>query len=48
MRLEILEGRLRELSFLNKGVKIILNDLREKKKDGATYSKTLFSEGGIV
>jgi DNA gyrase subunit B len=45
---EILEGRLRELSFLNKKVKIILNDLREKEDDGKTYTKTFYSEGGIV
>jgi DNA gyrase subunit B len=45
---EILESRLRELSFLNKGVRIILNDLREKDDNGNTYSKTFFSEGGIV
>ncbi|MDP4283811.1 MAG: DNA topoisomerase (ATP-hydrolyzing) subunit B [Bacteroidota bacterium] len=45
---EILEGRLRELSFLNKKIKIILNDLREKDEEGKTYSKTFFSEGGIV
>jgi DNA gyrase subunit B len=45
---DILEGRLRELSFLNRGVRIILNDLREKEDDGSTYTKTFFSEGGIV
>ncbi len=45
---EILEGRLRELSFLNKKVKIILNDLREKDDSGKTYSKTFYSEGGII
>lgn len=45
---EILEGRLRELSFLNKKIKIILNDLREKDEAGKTYSKTFYSEGGIV
>jgi DNA gyrase subunit B len=45
---DILEGRLRELSFLNRGVKIVLNDLREKEEDGSTYTKTFFSEGGIV
>ncbi|HEY4206004.1 MAG TPA: ATP-binding protein, partial [Puia sp.] len=45
---EILEGRLRELSFLNRGVRITLNDLREKEGDDATYSKTFYSEGGIV
>jgi len=46
---DILEGRLRELGFLNKGLKIILNDLREKDEEtGQTYSKTFYSEGGIV
>jgi DNA gyrase subunit B len=45
---DILEARLRELSFLNKGVKIILNDLREKEEENGTYSKTFYSEGGIV
>ena len=46
---DILEGRLRELSFLNKGLSITLNDLREKDEEaGLTYSKTFFSEGGIV
>jgi len=45
---DILEGRLRELSFLNRGVTIILNDLREKEEDGSTYTKTFYSVGGIV
>ena len=45
---EILEGRLRELAFLNKKIRIVLNDLREKDDDGKTYSKTFYSEGGIV
>ncbi len=45
---EILEARLRELSFLNKGIRIILNDLRETDDNGVTYSSTFFSEGGIV
>ncbi len=45
---EILEGRLRELAYLNRGVSITLNDLREKEDDGSTYSKTFYSEGGIV
>ncbi|MCO5285383.1 MAG: DNA topoisomerase (ATP-hydrolyzing) subunit B [Chitinophagaceae bacterium] len=44
----ILEGRLRELAFLNKKITITLNDLREKDDDGKTYSKTFYSEGGIV
>lgn len=45
---DILEGRLRELSFLNRGITITLNDFREKDDDGNTYSKVFFSEGGIV
>ena len=46
---DILEARLRELSFLNKGVRIILNDFREKEdENGTTYTKTFYSEGGIV
>jgi DNA gyrase subunit B len=45
---EILEGRLRELSYLNKGVKIKLNDKREKNDDDTIWSKTFYSEGGIV
>ena len=45
---EILEGRLRELAFLNKKIRIVLNDLREKDDEGKIYSKTFYSEGGIV
>lgn len=45
---EILEGRLRELAFLNRGVRIILNDVREKNEDGTDYSVTFYSEGGIT
>jgi DNA gyrase subunit B len=45
---EILEGRLRELAFLNKKIKIILNDLRDRNDEGKAYSKTFYSEGGIV
>lgn len=45
---EILEGRLRELSYLNKRISIILNDLRDKDEAGNTYTKTFYSEGGIV
>jgi DNA gyrase subunit B len=46
---DILESRLRELAYLNRGISITLNDLREKDEEsGLTYSKTFFSEGGIV
>ncbi len=45
---EILEGRLRELAFLNRKITIILNDLRESDDHGKHYTKTFYSEGGIV
>ncbi|HXB90858.1 MAG TPA: DNA topoisomerase (ATP-hydrolyzing) subunit B [Puia sp.] len=45
---DILEGRLRELSYLNRGVRITLKDMREKEEDGTPYYKTFYSEGGIV
>ncbi|HYH14865.1 MAG TPA: ATP-binding protein, partial [Flavisolibacter sp.] len=46
---DILEGRLRELAFLNRGIRIILNDLREKDEEsGMTYSQVFYSEGGIT
>ena len=45
---DILEGRLRELAYLNRGISITLKDLREKEEDGSPYSKNFYSEGGIV
>lgn len=47
-KIDILEGRLRELAYLNRGIRITLTDLREKDGDGNPYSKTFYSEGGIV
>ncbi len=45
---DILESRLRELAFLNKGVKIVINDHRELDEEGKIYTKTFYSQGGIV
>lgn len=45
---EILAGRLRELSFLNKGINIILIDEREQDENGKNIEQQFFSEGGIV
>ena len=45
---EILEGRLRELSYLNKRIRITLNDLREIDDNGNTYQQVFYSEGGII
>lgn len=47
-RKEILEGRLRELAYLNKRINITLTDLREKDEEGNAYTKNFYSEGGIV
>jgi len=46
---DILESRLRELGYLNRGISITINDMREKDDEsGLNYTKTFFSEGGIV
>ncbi len=45
---DILAGRLRELSYLNKGIKITLLDDREMTEDGQKQSEVFYSEGGIV
>jgi DNA gyrase subunit B len=45
---EILAGRLRELSYLNKGIRITLTDDREKTEDGQSQNETFYSEGGII
>ena len=47
-RKEILEGRLRELSYLNKRISITLTDLRELDESGAAYVSHFYSEGGII
>jgi len=47
-KIDILEGRLRELAYLNRGIRITLTDLREKDENNSPYSKTFYSEGGIV
>jgi DNA gyrase subunit B len=45
---DILESRLRELAFLNKGVKILINDHRELDEEGKIYTKIFYSQGGIT
>ena len=45
---DILEGRLRELAYLNRKINIVLTDLREQDEEGNNYSKNFYSEGGIV
>ncbi|WP_336515277.1 DNA topoisomerase (ATP-hydrolyzing) subunit B [Pollutibacter soli] len=45
---DILEGRLRELAYLNKKIRITLTDEREKDDNGQIYTKEFYSEGGIT
>ncbi len=45
---DILANRLRELSFLNKQITIVFQDLREKDDEGNFFEKIFHSEGGIV
>ncbi|MCB0515932.1 MAG: DNA topoisomerase (ATP-hydrolyzing) subunit B [Chitinophagales bacterium] len=45
---DTLSARLRELSFLNRGIRLTLTDLRETDDEGNHPSKVFFSEGGLV
>jgi DNA gyrase subunit B len=44
---ETVASRLRELSFLNKGIRINLTDLREEVTPGEFLSDSFYSEGGL-
>ncbi|WP_212001475.1 DNA topoisomerase (ATP-hydrolyzing) subunit B [Chitinophaga sp. HK235] len=44
---EILAGRLRELAYLNRKIRITLSDEREKDEQGNIFTETFYSEGGI-
>ncbi len=44
---ETIASRLRELSFLNSGLRITLTDFREKDADGEYLSEEFYSEGGL-
>lgn len=44
---ETVAGRLRELAFLNAGIKIELRDLRELDENGAPKTELFYSEGGL-
>ena len=42
-----LANRIRELSYLNKGIKLTLIDDRQKDENGNSFSEEFFSEGGL-
>ncbi|MEN9919326.1 MAG: topoisomerase (ATP-hydrolyzing) subunit [Bacteroidota bacterium] len=44
---DTLASRLRELAFLNAGIRLSLTDLRHKKEDGTFKSDNFFSETGL-
>ncbi len=44
---EILVARMRELAYLNKGVKLTITDKRVTKEDGEYLSDTFYSEDGL-
>jgi DNA gyrase subunit B len=44
---DILASRMRELAFLNRGIKISLQDERETLEDGSYKGETFFSENGL-
>ena len=46
-RYETLENRLRELAFLNKGIRLTLTDMREIDAEGNSKSETFYSENGL-
>jgi DNA gyrase subunit B len=44
---ETIATRMRELAFLNPGIKLVLNDLRDIDDKGNPRTNTFFSEGGL-
>ncbi|MBQ9137428.1 MAG: DNA topoisomerase (ATP-hydrolyzing) subunit B [Alistipes sp.] len=46
-RYETLENRLRELAFLNKGIRLTLTDMRDVNEEGNPRSETFYSENGL-
>ena len=44
---DTLAARLRELSFLNKGIRLTLTDKREADAEGAHVTEVFYSEGGL-
>jgi DNA gyrase subunit B len=44
---QTIANRMRELAYLNKGIRITLTDLRELDEDGNTTKEEFYSEGGL-
>ncbi|MES2138236.1 MAG: DNA topoisomerase (ATP-hydrolyzing) subunit B [Bacteroidota bacterium] len=44
---DIIAARLRELAYLNKGIRITISDVREKDDAGNDRSEVFYSEGGL-
>lgn len=44
---DILAGRLRELAYLNKGIRLTLKDERDEQADGSLRHDDFYSEGGL-
>lgn len=44
---DILAGRLRELAYLNKGIRLTLKDERDEQDDGSLRHDDFYSEGGL-
>lgn len=45
---DILASRLRELSFLNRKIRIVLSDERDRDEQGQAQQEVFYSEGGIT
>jgi DNA gyrase subunit B len=45
---DTLAARMRELAFLNKGIRIILTDKRVQNEDGSFLQNEFYSEGGLA
>ncbi len=46
-KFDTLAARLRELAYLNKGIRLTLTDEREKTETGEFFAETFYSEGGL-
>ena len=46
-RYDILSARIRELAYLNKGIRLTITDERRTDDDGAFITDSFFSEGGL-